>query len=100
MFMRLTLKPFAEVGMGYRNKCLGPFGYRLSLQVHDAIFGDYIHHVSARRGDNVAWCQVQHNAAAAFTPFVVRGGQTDKRLASLRCIGTTHKLPCPPVPLM
>ena len=46
-----------------RDQRLGALGDRLALQVHHAVLGDDVHHVGARRGDDVAGRQRRDDAA-------------------------------------
>ena len=74
------------------DQSLGAFGNRSSLQVDHAVLGDDVHHVRARRRDDVAGREVEHDPALALAALLVGGRQADERLAALRCIGAAHKL--------
>ena len=78
--------------MGDGDEGFGALGNGFSLQVDDAVFGDDVHHVGARRGDDVAGREVKHDAAAALALLAIRGGEADKRFASLGRIGAADEL--------
>jgi hypothetical protein len=65
VFVGLALEILAKVGVRKSDKRFGPLGDRLSFQIDHAVLRDYIHHVRAGSGNNVAVRQIEHNAAAA-----------------------------------
>ena len=55
-------------------------------------FGNQVHHVRARRGNNIAGRKAKHDPAAALTALLIGGRETDKRLAPLGRVCAAHKL--------
>src|SRR6185437_5285060 len=74
-----ALEPLTEVGMCNAADRLCALGYGSSLQIDHAVLGDHIHHVRARRRDDVAGREVEHDAAAALTSPLVSRGEADER---------------------
>src|SRR5262249_17451091 len=92
MLVRLAFEALTEVGMSNPNQSLGTFRDGFSLQVDDSVLGDDVHHVRAGCGDDVARCEVQHDAAAALAALVVGRRQANERLATLRGVGAADEL--------
>src|SRR5262245_45149766 len=83
MLVCLTFEALTEVGMSNPNQGLGTFRNGFSLQVDDSVLGDDVHHVGAWCGDDVAGCQVQHDAAPALAALLVGRRQANEGLAVL-----------------
>ena len=71
MLVGLLLKLRTEIRMCDGDERFCALRDRLSLQVDHAVFRDDVHHVGARRGDDVAGRQVQYDAAAGRAPLAI-----------------------------
>src|SRR5262249_52296098 len=86
------LEGVAKVRMGERNHRLGPLRDRLSLEIDHPVLGDHEHHVASRRGDDVAGCEAQDDAAGAHTVTLVRRRHADERLSAIRRVTGANEL--------
>ena len=73
MLVGVALEAVAKIRVRNCYQCHGAFRHGLSLEICHAVFSHNVHDVGARRGDDVARRQLEHDAAAAFAPFVVGG---------------------------
>ena len=78
--------------MGQRDEGFGAVGDGFALEVGQTVFGNHVHDVRARGGDDVAWGKLEDNAALALAFLLVGGGQAKERLAPLGRVGPAHEL--------
>ena len=68
------------------------FSDRKPLQIGNAVFGDNIHLIRPRGGNDIARCQVQNNAAFPHPLTLIGGRKAHEGLAALGRIGAAHEL--------
>src|SRR5579864_4293953 len=67
-------------------------GYRLTFEIHDSVFGHDVHHVGARRGDDIAVVDARDDAAGASGVALESRSEADERFAFARGIGAADEL--------
>src|ERR1700716_240304 len=75
-----------------RDQCARSFRYRLAFEIYDSVFGDDVHHVGARSGDDVAVVDSRDDAACPVRVALESRREADERLALARGVRAADEL--------